>query len=455
MAVILKTFAARHLSPERTFILSFLGVILIGGTLLWLPFSAAGRPLSFLDAVFTSASAVCVTGLAVIGIGRDLSLAGQVVTIFLFQIGGLGIITFSAVFFSMMGRGLATRERDILQSAFLHAPRRDLAALLKFVLVSTAAWEAAGILILWIRFSVDLPPGRALYCAVYHAISAFNNCGYALFSDSLTAYQGDWVVNLTVMGLIVAGGIGFIVHYEFHLRLHGRLQRLSMHTKLVLIATTVLISVGALLFFLLEREGILRGLPFENQLLASLFQAITPRTAGFNTVEIASLSNETILVTIVLMFIGASPGSTAGGVKTTSAALLLLLMWSRLRGREEVTAFNRTIPRELLSRMISIILASTLSIVLVTSILLMAAEGADVPQHSRHLFVEYFFEAVSAFGTVGLSMNVTPHLNPLQKIVIMLMMIAGRVGPLTLAFSLARISTRKQVIYAEEGVMVG
>jgi trk system potassium uptake protein TrkH len=396
-----------------------------------------------------------VTGLTVITIGQDLSLFGQVVTMILFQIGGLGIITFSAVFFVIIRRGLATKERDIIQSVFLHTPRRDLATILKFVLVSTLVWETAGTLILWIRFCWDVPPGRALYLAVYHAVSAFNNCGYSLFSDNLISFQGDLIINLTVMALIISGGIGFIVHYEMHLRWRRKLRRVSVHTKLVLIATAVLILFGASIFFILEQNRLLKDLPWQNRILASLFQSITPRTAGFNTVDTGLLSNETILVTMVLMFIGASPGSTGGGIKTTSAGLLLLLMWNRLRGREEVTAFNRTIPKELLNRMTSIILASTLSIVLTTSILLIAAHDAVPPDQSRHLFVEYCFEAISAFGTVGLSMNVTPYLNPLQKTAVMLMMIAGRVGPLTLAFSLSRISVRKQVIYAEEGVMVG
>ena len=450
----MKPALMRHLSPERIFILGFVGLILLGALLLGLP-AAATRPLSFLDALFTSASAVCITGLAVVGIGQDLSFFGQTVTLVLLQVGGLGIITFSAVFFVMMGRGLATKERDILQSVFLHAPRRDLAAILKSVLVTTACCEAAGTLLLWMRFGRDMPPGQALYQALYHAVSAFNNCGYALFADSLTSFRGDLLVNLTVMGLIVAGGIGFIVHFELFMRLRGRQRRLSVHTKVVLIATAVLVAGGALVFFAFERDGVLAGLPWPHQVLASLFQSVTARTAGFNTVDIAQLSNQTILMTLVLMFIGASPGSTAGGVKTTSASLLVLLMWSRARGREEVTVFNRTIPKELLNRMIAIILASTLTIVLVASLVLVAADDTPQPVQSRHLFVEYFFETVSAFGTVGLSMNVTPNLNPLQKAAIMLMMIAGRVGPLTLAFSLARLSGRRQVRYAEVGVMVG
>jgi trk system potassium uptake protein TrkH len=316
-------------------------------------------------------------------------------------------------------------------------------------------YEGAGTLLLWLRLAQDFPPGQALFHAVYLAISAFNNCGYTLFSDNLVAYQGDPIVNLTIMGLIVAGGIGFIVHYELHTRFFGKQRRLSVHTKVVLVATAVLIVGGAVLFFVFENQRILKDLPWQNQVLASLFQSITPRTAGFNTVDIAMLTNETILLMITLMFIGASPGSTGGGVKTTSASLLFLIMWSRLRGREEVNVFNRTIPRELLQRTISIMLAAALSICLIMSVLLLAADHSGAPAGSRHLFVEYIFETTSAFATVGLSMNLTPSLSTPQKLAIILMMFAGRVGPLTLAFSLARITAKKSFTYAEEGVMVG
>jgi trk system potassium uptake protein TrkH len=446
---------SRHLSPERIFILSFAGAILTGALLLWLPLSAAKGPIPWVDALFTSASAVCVTGLLTIEVGQDLGLAGQVVLICLFQVGGLGILTFSAVFFVILGRGLASKEHDIMQSVFLYAPRRDIAAVLKFVFLSTFLYEGAGTLLLWARFSQDFAWSEALYQAVFHAISAFNNAGFSLFSNNLTAYQGDLVVNLTMMGLIVAGGIGFIVHFELHQRIFKRQQRLSVHTRVVLITTAVLITGGAVLFFLFESDQILNHLPWQNRVLASLFQSTTARTAGFNTVDIGLLANETVLLMIALMFIGASPGSTGGGVKTTSACLLFLIMWSRLRGHEELNLFNRTIPRELLQRTISIILSATLFIGFIVSVLLVWADPSGSPAENRHLFVESIFEAVSAFGTVGLSMNLTPSLNTSQKLVIILMMFAGRVGPLTLAFSLARMTARKGFTYAEEGVMVG
>ncbi len=451
----IKTFFSRHLSPTRIFVLSFAAVILTGGILLWFPFSATKGHLRFVDALFTSTSAVCVTGLVVIDVGKDLTTLGQVITIFLFQIGGLGIITFSTVFFVLMGRGISFKGREIVQSTFLHTPTRNFIVVLKSVLWFTFVTEAIGTLFLFIRFSRDFSPGTALYHAVYNAISAFNNCGYSLFSDSLMGYQGDLIVNLTIMGLIVHGGIGFVVQYEILARLKGVQKKFSVHTKIVIISTAVLIVSGAFLFYLFERNHIIRDVPIGTKILASLFQSITPRTCGFNTVDIGLLTNATLLLLIVLMFIGASPGSTGGGVKTTSVALLFMMIWNRLKGNEGVNLFNRTVPKEIISRTISIIFASAFSVAIIWSVLLIAGGGNLPPIESRHFFVEYLFDTVSAFGTVGLSMGVTPKLNDLQKYALILMMFAGRVGPLTLAFSLSRSTGKRGLTYAEEGVMVG
>jgi trk system potassium uptake protein TrkH len=426
-----------------------------GGILLWFPFSATKDPLRFVDALFTSTSAVCVTGLIVIDTGKDLSVIGQVITMFLIQIGGLGIITFSTVFFVLMGRGISFKGREIVQSTFLHTPTRDFISILKSVLKFTFIFEFVGMLLLFTRFSLDFPMGVALYQAIYHSISAFNNAGFSLFSDSLVGYQGDLIVNLTVMGLIVHGGIGFIVQYEVVSWLKGVQKRLSAHTKIVIITTTILILSGAFLFYFFERNHIIKDVPVLNKFLASLFQSVTPRTAGFNTVDIGALSNTTILLLLILMFIGASPGSTGGGVKTSSAALLVLLLWNRLKGNEDVNFFNRTIPKEIVSRAISIIFASAFSVAIITSVLLIAGGGNLPPLESRHYFVEYLFDTVSAFGTVGLSMGVTPKLNDVQKYALILMMFVGRVGPLTLAFSLSRGGGKRGITYAEEGVMVG
>jgi trk system potassium uptake protein TrkH len=443
------------MTPPRVFIFSFFTLILFGAVLLWLPFSAGNARLSFIDALFSSASAVCVTGLAVIDIGKDLSFSGQVVTLLLFQIGGLGIITFSVVVFGLLGRGVSFRGRELMQGTFLHTPRRDFIVVIRNVLRLTFLVEGVGTVLLFIRFLFDFPVGAAFFHALYNAVSAFNSCGYSLFSDSLTSYRDDWLVNLTVMALIVLGGIGFIVQHEMILFFHGKQKRLSLHTKIVLLTSAFLIVAGALFFYLFEDDNILKDVSIPASFLASLFQSITARTAGFNTVDIGNLTNETIMLMTILMFIGASPGSTGGGIKTTSFTLMMILIWNRMRGRFNVSVFNRMIPREIMGRTISIVFAAFLLVGIVTSILLFFGGGnALPPSATRHFFIEYLFETVSAFGTVGLSMGITPKMNELQKIAIIVMMFAGRVGPLTLAFSWYT-EGKKEIEYAEESVMVG
>ncbi len=450
----IKRFLSRFFTPQKIFILSFASLIIAGAILLWLPFSAGRDDVAFIDALFISTSAVCVTGLSVLDIGKDLSLAGQLITMFLFQIGGLGIITFSVVLFGLMGRGISFKGREIVQSTFLHTPRRDFIKILKWVLGLTFVIEAVGALLLFIRFYQDFSPAWAFYHAVFNAISAFNNSGFSLFSDNLVRYQSDIIVNLTVMGLIILGGIGFIVQYEVISRWRGLQKKLSVHANIVLIMTAGLILGGAALFYLFEMNHILKDDSVKTIILTSFFQSVTPRTAGFNTVEIGHLTNPTILLMIMLMFVGASPGSTGGGIKTTSFALLLLMIWNRLKGQEQVNVFNRTIPGEILTRTIAIIFASAFSVTLITSVLLLLGGGEKLlPVESRHFFVEYLFETVSAFGTVGLSMGITPNLSAGQKLAIIIMMFAGRVGPLTLAFSW--YSTKRGLTYAEESVMVG
>lgn len=451
----IKIYISKNLTPSRIFILSFLGAILIGTFLLLLPFTTTNDRLSFIDALFTSASAVCVTGLVVIDLGRDLTIWGQWITLILFQLGGLGIVTFSTVFFVLMGRSIPLKEREIVQATFLHDPRKDLKSIIKSILILTFFYEAFGALFLFTCFFKEFPFSKAIYYAIYHSVSAFNNCGYSLFSDSLIRYQGDLTVNLTVIGLIIIGGIGFIVQYEILAKFRGFQKRLSIHTKIVLLTTIILIFSGALLFYLFEEKNVIKGIPIKNRILASLFQSVTPRTCGFNTVEIGALTNATILLMLVLMFIGASPGSTGGGVKTTSIALLLLMFWNRLKGNDEVNLFERTIPRENVSRIISIIFASAFCIFIISSFLLITCPSSLSQGESRRFFVEYLFETISAFGTVGLSMGITQKLSNIQKLAIILMMFVGRVGPLTFAFSLLKATRKGSIIYAEEGVMVG
>jgi trk system potassium uptake protein len=454
--LMIKTFFSRHLTPTRIFVLSFASLIMLGTVALWLPVSASvsKNNLRFVDALFTSASAVCVTGLTTINIGGDLSFIGQLITMVLFQIGGLGIITFSLVFFTLIGRGISFKGHEIAQSTFMHSPRRDFFLIIVRVLRYTFIIESVGALLLFVRFIFDFPAGEAFYNAVYHAVSAFNNCGYSLFPDNMMRYQSDILVNVTMMGLIILGGIGFIVLHEVMSKFRGKQKKLSLHSKIVLITTAGLILAGAFCFYFLEMNNILSGTSIKTAILTSFFQSVTPRTAGFHTVNIGILTNSTILVIMLLMFIGASPGSTGGGVKTTSFALLLLLIINRMKGNENVNVANRTIPKELIEKTISIVFASAIIIGVIIAVLLLSGGINADPMASRYQFIEYAFETFSAFGTVGLSMGVTSQLNDVQKYAIILMMFIGRVGPLTLAF--AWYSARKKgITYAEESVMVG
>lgn len=451
----IRLYLARRLTPARIFILGFIFVILIGAALLLLPTSVRSGRLSFIDALFTSTSAVCITGLAVLDIGSDLSLSGQTITLFLMQAGGLGITTFSVLFLRMMGFDISVKSKDIVQSTFAHSPGMDFFHILRSVVLYTVVIEAVGTGMLFLYFLDGANPLTAAWRAVYHAISAFNNCGFSLFSDSLMQYRDHVGVNLTIIALVIVGGIGFIVIHEILGRSKGRRKSLSVHTKIVLITTGILVLAGGVLICILERNYMLKGLGIRSSILVGLFQSVTARTCGFNTVDIGALTNESILVLMILMFIGASPGSTGGGIKTTSAAMLLLLLWNRLKGSTHVNVFNRTIPQETVTKTISIIFASAFSIVLITSFLLFSPSSPLPPDKTRHFFVQYLFEAVSAFGTVGLSMGVTPQLTSAQKLAVTMLMFAGRVGPLTLALSLTLASRRKSIAYAEESVMVG
>ena len=453
--IAVKLFFGRHLTPARAFILGFIVVIFLGAVFLWLPSSASHSRLSFIDALFTSVSAVCVTGLATIDISKDLSTSGQVITLALFKVGGLGIMTFSVFFLGIMGIGISLKSKEIVQSAFINNPAIDFLHILKSVVIYTFVIESVGTAILFIRFCQDFTPGAALYRAVYHAVSAFNNCGYSLFSDSLMSYRDDVTVNLTFAGLLITGGLGFIVLHEIIGRARGLQKKLSVHTKIVLITTGILIIAGATLLYVFERNNVMKDLALTSRLLVAFFQSVTARTCGFNTVDIGSLTNDSVLILLILMFIGASPGSTGGGVKTTSIAILFLLLWNRLKGRDHVNVFNRTIPNETTTKTITIIFASAFSVVLITSFLLFAQSSQPEVAHSRHFFLEYLFEAVSAFGTVGLSMGVTPQMNNAQKLATILLMFAGRVGPLTFALALTLASRKKSITYAEETVMVG
>ena len=449
-----------RLTPAAVLVGSFAGAILAGAALLSLPAAATGR-LSAIDALFTATSAVCVTGLAVVDTGTRLTTFGQLVVLGLCQAGGLGIMTFAMFAVLLLGRNVSFRDRMVIEDSMHHSPTHELGRLLRYVLAFTFTVEAAGAVLLWLRLRGDFPAGRAAYLSVFHSVMAFCNAGFSLFPDSLSRYRGDVLVNVVVTALIIVGGLGFLVNMELRDQLLCRLRRrrptrLSLHARLVLVVTAILLAAGMAGFLVTEWHNLLAGLPLPERLLAAWFQAVTPRTAGFNTVDYGQASTATLFLTILLMFVGASPGSTGGGVKTTALGLLFLLLRARYRGRGRAMVFHRTIPHAVMDRALSVILISWILASSALLLLVVAELGSAPHPGASPDFVQLMFETVSAFGTVGLSTGITPGLSSPGKLLLVLLMFAGRLGPVTVALAAGRRdSGRVRFRYAEENVMVG
>lgn len=442
---------------------AFAVVILTGAVLLKLcgVSPKAGRvSLSFIDALFMATSATCVTGLSVIDIGTDLTLWGQLVILTLIQVGGIGVMTLSTSLLIFLGRGISFRSRFVLQDTFTHSPRSDFSSLLKRIVFFTVFFELIGAVLLFLGFrKVCLSWIMRAYLALFHSISAFCNAGFSLFPDSMIRFRGDILVNLTMGALIVMGGLGFLVIHEIHVmrkratNLRRLWNMLSLHTKVVMTTTIALIVAGTTIFLISEWNGTMKGFSLSERLLASLFQAITPRTAGFNTLDFASMNNISIFFTMVLMFIGASPGSTGGGIKTTTFTILLALGWSRFLGIEQPSLFRRTVSADSVNKALVVFVVGIWVVALGTVMLLFTELGCKPFHETDGRFVEYLFEVISAFGTVGLSLGVTPSLSEAGKLVVVLLMFLGRVGPLT--FAMAVQTRAASYRYAEEKVMVG
>ncbi len=438
-----------RLSPPKVLVIGFAVLIAIGGLLLSLPLSSRGGDrLPFGDALFTSTSAVCVTGLVVVDTYDQFSLFGQLVIICLIQIGGLGIMTMSTLVFLILRKRVTLRERILIREAMNQLTLEGMVRLIRKVIVVTVVVEGIGAVLLTLRWSEEMSLPRAAYYGLFHAVSAFSNAGFDLFGgfQSLSLYRGDIWVNLVITGLIIVGGLGFTVVTELIENPFG--SRHSLHTKLVVSATVILIALGTTGVFLLEGRNpkTLASLGIGERLVGSYFQAVTARTAGFSTIPTGDLKPATLFFLATLMFIGASPGSTGGGIKTTTFTALFLAVLSVIKGRDDVEVYGRRIPKRIIDRALAISVIS-LTIVVFITIILSAAETCG--------FLEVLFETVSAFGTVGLSTGITSRLTALGKILIMLTMFIGRLGPLTIATAIAQRQHVVQVRYPEEKVMVG
>ena len=449
-------------SPSRLMVASFACVILTGAFLLWLPISRGGSaaPTAFLDGLFTSTSAVCVTGLIVRDTGGDFSLFGQAVILLLIQAGGLGILTFfNLVVLARRGK-VGLQERLILAQSHGILPTITPSQLLGRIFVYTLIIEAAGAAVLTWRFCRDFPFPAALWRGVFHSVSAFCNAGFSLFSRNLMDYREDVTVNLTIMSLIVLGGLGTVVFadLEMWLRRLARVPRfqLPLHTKVVLCMTGFLIVAGAAVILLLDMGGPALPSSAKGKLLASFFLSITARTAGYNTVDLAQLTNATLLVVVLLMAIGGSPGSTAGGVKTTTFATLLAYLYSRARNRPRVEMFRRSIPPDIVIKAMLTIFGF-LVVVAGAVVLLQITELKGLPHafHRGDYVMAHLFEVVSGLCTVGLSTGITPALSGAGKLVLIGCMFLGRLGPLVVAGSLVGSRHRIEYSYPEGNLLVG
>jgi len=446
------------LTSPRLFLLSFALLILTGTLgLLVLPGIYTGPRLSLVDALFTSTSAVCVTGLIVVDTATYFTPLGQAWIALLIQLGGLGILTFTSFLAVGMGRraGLHLEEASGIASHHIFSLKRE--TLLRAIILLTLATEALGALGLWVSWRSDLGNLGAIWPAVFHSISAFCNAGFSVFSDSLEGFRTSPLSLGIVMALIILGGLGFLVLEEIRVRfLSGTLRRLSLHSKLVLSVTAILLVSSAAMYCYFEWAHQLAGLPAFDRLVNGAFMAVTPRTAGFNTVDYGSVNNPSLFLSMILMLIGGSPGSTAGGMKTVTAGLLFLLLVSRLRGRAQVSVFDRSVSRETVQRAMGLVIGGAM--ILAASVFLLTITELPVGgPENRVEFLSLIFEAVSAFGTVGLSMGITATLSQMGRILVVLLMFVGRVGPLILvaAMTLAGNRLPPSFRYGEEQVIIG
>jgi trk system potassium uptake protein len=441
--------------PALTMIGSFAIVVAGGAILLMLPAaSATESPISWIDALFTSTSAVCVTGLTTLDTATRFSVFGQTVIALLIQVGGLGIMTFSACLALVVGRSMDVRQQVELQNVMDYDTLGGLKRLVFFIIRMTAIIELLGSVALFLIWRPRLGSFElTAYHAVFHSIAAFCNAGFSTFTDNLASFHDDAATLGVIAVLIVGGGLGFLVISDIlsntsrATKVRSRSGvRLRIQTKIVLWTSLILIVGGTILIYCLELRGRFAGASVHERIVMSVFQSVTARTAGFNSCDIGALTQASAFVLIVLMFIGASPGSTGGGIKTTTAAVLWATVTSTLRQRANVELFRRTIPFDVVRKSISVLCLSVLVVILCTAVLSITEKAT---------FLDVGFETVSAFGTVGLSRNLTPSLTLHGKLIITVMMFIGRLGPLTMAYALTIKRQQAKYQYAEERVMIG
>lgn len=442
----------KNFSQAQTIALGFFIVILIGTLLLMLPFASRdGQSIGFIPALFTASSATCVTGLVVVDTYTHWTLFGQIVIITLIQIGGLGFVTFGVLFAMALNRNIDLKQRTLIRESVNSIQLGGVVKLVRKIFMGTIMFELAGAIILSIFFVPRLGLARGIYYGIFHSISAFCNAGFDLMGykalySSFTAEYESIIINVTIMSLIVIGGIGFIVWDD--ISKHGLyFKKYMLHTKIVLSTTAFLIFGGALLFYIFERDNLMADMSLKGKILSSLFSSVTARTAGFNTIDTASLTSSSKLLTIILMFIGGSPGSTAGGVKTTTVSTIIFYVWSNLRGGNDCNIFKRRINDATVKKAGVIICIN----------LMLGLAGTLAICHLQNgaLISDVLFEVYSAIGTVGMSTGITRDLIDASRVIIALLMYCGRVGSMTFALAFTERKSAAHVSLPEEKITVG
>ena len=432
----------------------FLSIILLSSLLLMTPFATTGRAIRFIDALFTMTSAVCVTGLIVLDTPKDFTIFGQVVILAGIQLGGLGYSTMATLLLLALGRRIGLRQRMMMMEILSTLSMEGLVRFVKIIVVITLLVEAAGASLLAVRFAFDMEPLRAIYLGIFHAVSAFNNAGFSLFSENLIPYRSDLLVNLTISFLIILGGVGFLVFRDILDNFHGERVRFSTHTKLALLVTGLLILGGTagIWGFEIHNDKTLGTLPLGEQIMVAYFHSVSARTAGFNTVDLSLMGKPTLYLLILLMVVGGSPGSTAGGIKTTTFGIIVASLWGTLKGRADVMMFHRRIPQEIVIK--SFVLAALAwGVVTGFTMVLSYSESQE--------FLRILFEVASAAGTVGLStgnggvLSFSALFSEFGKCIIIVTMFIGRLGPLALGLFAVRTYKELRYRYAEARVVIG
>ena len=439
----------KKLSPSRKLILGFLLAILVGTFLLMMPFSLKeGEKLSFLSSLFTIVSAVCVTGLTVVDVSKVFSPVGTTIIIFFIQLGGLGVMTFSSIIFLATGKKMTFYERELLKEERNADSSGEIADFIKKLLFIVFIIESIGAVILTTQFIGQMSFWKAIYYGIFHSISAFCNAGFALYSNNLEGFKSNIVINLTIGYLITLGGIGFAVITSFITVVRNGVDRFNLTSKMAILISIILTFGGMILFFILEysNPNTIGDLNIFQKVLASYFQSVTLRTAGFNTVPLGDLRSSTIFISCILMFIGASPGSTGGGIKTTTFGVIMFYVIGIAKKKENIEVFNRRIDWEILNRALAIlVIAITYVAFIITCILVIDNFSME----------QVVFEVISAFGTVGLTLGITPNLSVISKLLIIITMFVGRLGPLTFALAIGASKKRAISKYPKENKLVG